>query len=481
MSDSKKMLYLLSFAVAALGLIIIIGGLFTTGTLHEALVGIGSAIFATGPITAVVWWATDQIYNRELNAALREQLSENIAASISKLRDDITETAGGIKNSMLEANLILRDYKNLGVLRIFSTRADAFNQFSGYINDEIKRAKNDEKALLWFVCTDFKGFLNIATNEFNPEELIRSAAAVQDKLRLRILIADPEYSVARSGGGESEDRIRENARTLLDKLHEYGVDSRAIRQYAFKPTVFAIATSRHMLLNPYPNEDQGHRCMTIVVNKTAPKGASQNTRDVYSQYMEGHFGKTWDAVTTRKVGDPPPLISRISLSKDNIDAVTALRKEVSEQRPSSADLLEFSGSTVKPLLVELAEAGVNVRLLLKDPRSVSSSQRQKIMSTYGELEAQVFSSNPDSFQVRFYDVPATLCGRRLDDRLLSVSWYTPVISAKGVVSDWPIIGDRNPAITCDPRTSEGEELCRMFKSVFTGLWANSVSLDFTAM
>ena len=55
-----------------------------------------------------------------------------------------------------------------------------------------------------------------------------------------------------------------------------------------------------MLLNPYPYENESHRCMTLVVRKTEDK------EDIYHQYFDAHFERPWKhAEPVTQVGSSP--------------------------------------------------------------------------------------------------------------------------------------------------------------------------------
>lgn len=470
----QRLLVLLSTSVALIGIALIIISQFTKGGWHEALVGIGAAIFATGPITVMVWWVTDDLYRGELSVALRDIVSAGVDGPTAKISQEIKESETATRNYLREANSIVSNCQDLGIVHVHLTRINALNRFSQYIREEIGRAEQSERAILWFVCTDLRGFLDIETNKFNPQALIR-AAAEQPTLDLRILMADPEYTVARSGDGGNSAELRQRAYALVSRLQdEYGVKASAIRFYAFRPSVFAIATSQHMLLNPYPHQEQGHRCMSMVLTRVIGPDTDGNSHDIYSQYIRTHFERTWAADTTRQIDKPPPLVSRISLSRDYNETAALLAREAADHPPGVADLIEFSGDTVRSLLEQLAEAGTRVRLLLKHPDSVGGAQRNKIISTYWYLKEHVFMLKPDSFQIRFYRLPATLRGRRLDMRLLNVGWYTPDVSAGGKLSDWEIVGHLNPTVTGDLQTTEGQALNQMFSRTFDGLWSTAI-------
>jgi hypothetical protein len=469
-----RLLILLSSFVAVIGIALIIISQFTQGNLHEDLVGVGAALFATGPITIMVWWVTDDMYRGALSDTLRTIVSTGLAESTQVLSDNIRESGATIQRSLRQTNSITRDCHRLGLLHVHLTRADALNTFSTYIQEEITRAEQGQPALLWFVCASLRGFLDLETNKFNPQALIRAAAA-HPSLELRILMADPEYTATRSPDGhDSADLLRRSYDTITRLQRDYSVPSTSIRLYAFRPSVFAIATSRHMLLNPYPHEEQGSRCMSIIATKTAQHDGDGHSRDIYHQYLQNHFTRTWSADTTRKVDDPPPLVSRISLSADAIATTSLLSREITEQPPRDADLIEFSGDNARQLLEQLATSGTNVRLLLKHPDSVGPAQRDKILSTYRYIKSYLFRNRPEAISIRFYTIPATLRGRRLDSRLLNVGWYTPDLAAGGRMSDWEIVGHLNPTVTSYLQTSEGYALNVMFSRTFDGLWGSSV-------
>jgi hypothetical protein len=469
----NRLLLLLSGLVAVTGIALIVISLFTHGNVHDVLVGVGAAIFATGPITVMVWWVTDDMYRGALTVTLRDVVSAELETASRALSSDIRESGAAIGRNLRQSSSVARDCQRLGVLQVHVTRADALNNFSLRIHEEIERAEHGQPALLWFVCTSLRGFLDLETNKFNPQALIR-AAATHENLDLRFLMADPEYLATRSPDTQdSQDLLYRSYAAITRLQRDYGVPAGRIRLYAFRPTVFAITTSRHMLLNPYPHEEQGSRCMSIVVAKTNPDYTGGNSRDIYSQYLESHFTRTWTAATTRGVDEPPPLVSRISLSGDATETNALLLKEITERAPMDADLIEYSGDTVRPLLEHLATAGTRVRLLLKHPDSVGSAQRDKILSTYRYIKEYQFRSNPDAIQVRFYKVPATLRGRRLDTRLLNVGWYTPDIATGGRMSEWEVIGHLNPTITSYLQTNEGYALNLMFSRTFDGMWGSA--------
>jgi hypothetical protein len=51
-------------------------------------------------------------------------------------------------------------------------------------------------------------------------------------------------------------------------LKRMGVQRESVRFYAAPPTVFAIATTDRMIINPYPLQAEAFRCFTMIVNRT---------------------------------------------------------------------------------------------------------------------------------------------------------------------------------------------------------------------
>jgi hypothetical protein len=106
---------------------------------------------------------------------------------------------------------------------------------------------------------------------------------------LRVLLTAPEVSHFRE---KPEDRIRgqikDEIRVALNKLRgNHRIPDEFIRLYPGTPTVTAIATSTHMLLNPFPYGQSAFHCFSLIVRKTSDK------TDIYNQYIAAHFKREW--------------------------------------------------------------------------------------------------------------------------------------------------------------------------------------------
>jgi hypothetical protein len=91
--------------------------------------------------------------------------------------------------------------------------------------------------------------------------------------------------------GRPKGDIQTEIRAGIVRLRNSGIQRECVKYYTGTPTVFAIATSDKMLLNPYPYESESQRCFSLIVQKT------QNPEDIYHQYIEYHFERPWRRAT----------------------------------------------------------------------------------------------------------------------------------------------------------------------------------------
>ena len=107
---------------------------------------------------------------------------------------------------------------------------------------------------------------------------------------IRIMMTNPSVANNR---GEQEQRadgeIPNDIKMNISYLKRIGVQREQIRFYGGTPTVFAIATSDRMLLNPYPYQTQAFRSFSLVVHKTLNPNA-----DIFHQYLLYHFMEPWE-------------------------------------------------------------------------------------------------------------------------------------------------------------------------------------------
>jgi len=102
------------------------------------------------------------------------------------------------------------------------------------------------------------------------------------------MLTEPKFADMRA---EQEKRgpgdIPKEIAGSITILRNNGVRKEFVKYYPGAPTVFAIATSDRVLLNPYPYEESARNCFSVIARST------QNPKDIYHQYLESHFEKPW--------------------------------------------------------------------------------------------------------------------------------------------------------------------------------------------
>ncbi len=196
----------------------------------------------------------------------------------------------------LEKELLSSGAESLGLERAFRSRSDALTYFGATLREEIARGRRGT-GLMYVTCTSMRGFLATDAVDFHGprvlEELVSSGCA------LHIMMTHPDTAERRAKQEKRPpDAIAGEVRGAVTQLNSLGVGNEQIRYYRGAPTVFGIATSDLMLLNPYPLENESHRCMTLVVRKT------EDSEDIYHQYFDSHFERPWEnAVPVSEVGE----------------------------------------------------------------------------------------------------------------------------------------------------------------------------------
>lgn len=155
---------------------------------------------------------------------------------------------------------------------------------------------------------------------------------------------------------------------------------------------------------------------------------------------------------------------KVEIYRDQQEATEPLLQLIRQTKPRRVDLIEYSAVTVEALLHELTAIGATVRLLIHDPETAETPwQRERIRGSRANLLDVVFRDYPH-VEIREYQEPASLRGRRFDGQTVCASWYTYAADDIGV---W---GHINPVIIAPISTPEGSALSAMFDRTFSQLW-----------
>jgi hypothetical protein len=237
--------------------------------------GFGLSLFPAGLVTVIL--------SRYVFSITETALRANLAATVGTGMESIVS---GVKVEMESFSPLFASAALRGVDDILLTRAEALTKFAPFIAQEVGAATDDKPGRVWIVCSSLKGLLDMAADDFDGPRALGGAAKRCD---LRILMTDPEIADARANQecrapGEIPAEVEMN----LAFLKRIGVSRKSVRFYPGTPTVFAIATTDRMLLNPYPYQKEAFRCFSMLVHKTLCED-----RDIFHQYLTWHFEQPW--------------------------------------------------------------------------------------------------------------------------------------------------------------------------------------------
>lgn len=138
---------------------------------------------------------------------------------------------------------------DMGVEFVFEKRGPALEKFAEYLDEELAKNEHGEEWGITIVGTSLRAFLVPSAGKFDGKEIIRRA--LKKKCPLRILLTDPEVSEQRARQeGADAGAIARQIRESIRELCHAGAPKQTVRYYCGGPTVFGIATSSNMLLNP---------------------------------------------------------------------------------------------------------------------------------------------------------------------------------------------------------------------------------------
>lgn len=166
------------------------------------------------------------------------------------------------------------------------------------------------------------------------------------------------------------------------------------------------------------------------------------------------------------------------VSRDDEEFNQVIRARLANiSRCRRVDMLEYSAHSVQFLLENLIRSGASIRLLIRDPASVSHFQGSRIMATIKHVERFVVKQGPGKIEIRTYTFGSSLRGRRFDNELVVLGWYTPDVEASGVAGDMEIMGHCNPTIVASSESQEGHAFIEFFNRTFDALWASGQKLE----
>ncbi len=205
---------------------------------------------------------------------------------MASIINDKTRLINGIQGAVAENRLKQRELnafaeqRNLGVVGVYPDRKDAFLHFRDPWDNEQDR--------IHIVASTLEGFRKFVGDA--GHELLETKLA--NRCKVDVLLTHPDFLKFRAENENvQESWIRGQLQQTLDQLkslNRIAPGGLKVRRFAAAPTCFAVITSDHMLLNPYPYMRTAYSCFALVVRSTTKRD------DVYHVYHDYHFQRAWD-------------------------------------------------------------------------------------------------------------------------------------------------------------------------------------------
>jgi hypothetical protein len=213
-----------------------------------------------------------------------KRLDSTVESGLTNIAMTVEQGVSQIERDMQGLSPLFSAASKLGLENVHLTRGIALSTFAWFLDAEVSKA---EKGRVWIVSSSLKGFLEIATEHFDGRRMMERI--VRSGCDFRIMMTDPRIANLRAKQERRADgEIPKEVEMNVAYLKRIGVKRESVKYYSGTPTVFAIATTDRILLNPYPYRTEAFRCFSIIVHKTLnPDG------DIYHQYINYHFEEPW--------------------------------------------------------------------------------------------------------------------------------------------------------------------------------------------
>ncbi|MGD0780290.1 MAG: hypothetical protein ABR954_05880 [Dehalococcoidales bacterium] len=170
----------------------------------------------------------------------------------------------------------------------------------------------------------------------------------------------------------------------------------------------------------------------------------------------------------------------LQIYPDDYHATNRLVDFVINEGTQKAKMIEYSGATVAETLIRVLRNSPNtneINLLICHPEKAISPYEQNQRICYQIKRLPDIVGKYDRLKVKCYKEFASIRGRKFDNRLIAIGWYTYDTKEERVKSlgDEQIWGAENPVMITDLR-GEGKHIGEMFDRVYESLWNRAIPL-----
>ena len=243
--------------------------------LQTILRSLGLSLAPAGVVTIVLSRyassITEALLRETVEATIRErlqqdmkQLNSTVGVGMEKVATKVNDGVTQIERDMQRLSPLFFAAGKLGLENVHLNRNLALDQFAWFLDAEIQKSQRNEPARVWIVSSSIKGFLEATSEHFDGRKMM--AQLTQGKCDIRIMMTDPKVADLRAKQERRKDvEIPMEVQMNLAYLKRIGVRRESVRFYSGTPTVFAVATTDRMLLNPYPYQREAFRCFSMIV------------------------------------------------------------------------------------------------------------------------------------------------------------------------------------------------------------------------
>lgn len=251
--------------------------------LSNVLISFGIAL---GPVSLLgvlyEWFLFDEI-REGARIAFTSAIASHIDPAILKLEEQ--------REKLLESTFVLSELHKLGIIKAYKERKDAFSVLRDYMENEEHE--------IFLVGTSLRGLLHPHIGDRIFQNILRDKfAAIKEgtcSVRIRIMLTHPAYAYLRQNleklfARKEEFSIAQEIYEAILQLMDLGAEPHNIQFIKGTPTCFAVKTSRAMLINPYPYQDQALGSFCLIISN------EPNRDHIYRSFEKTHF--IWDSPNT---------------------------------------------------------------------------------------------------------------------------------------------------------------------------------------
>lgn len=185
---------------------------------------------------------------------------------------------------------------------------------------------------------------------------------------------------------------------------------------------------------------------------------------------------------------PGPFVSSkkqyppIFISKDDRENYNYFEEYINSNKILRARIIHFSGHKIYDVIQLLLDKGVKIDLLLYDPRILLRSPNEKVNSFQLNKISRIQNKfrgdlqHRENLTIKYYSEAASLRAFMLDDKFLSMGWYTYRYRKISREENW-LYGHSNASISVRLESVDVDDLVETFDEQFAALWENSVYHD----